>query len=103
MSPPFTVAGIGCVWFLLQRQQKRDVDTITWASTNGYTDANGNFTITFPESYVISLSASLYMLVGATDGAHTTPEKAYTATIMLSGTILTAYMVSQLSVFLSQV
>ena len=52
---------------------------------------------------MISLSASLYMLVGATDGAYTAVEKAYTATIMLAGTILTAYMVSQLSVFLSQV
>jgi hypothetical protein len=30
-------------------------------------------------------------------------EKAYTAGTMLMGTILTAYMVSQLSVFLSQI
>jgi hypothetical protein len=43
------------------------------------------------------------MLVGNTDGAFTAIEKSYTATIMLCGTILTAYMVSQLSVFLSQV
>ena len=56
-------------------------------------DADGNFTITFPELYAVSLSASLYMLVGNTDGAFTAIEKSYTAATMLCGTILTAYMV----------
>ena len=94
-----------CLWFLLQRIQRKGNDGLrpTWLSENGYTDEYGNTTIVFPESYAVSLSAALYMLVGSTDGAYTAIEKSFTSLMMLTGTVLTAYMVSQLSVFLSQI
>ena len=60
---------IGCIWFLLQRVQSSGPEAKTWLSENDYTDEFGNTTITFPESYTVSFSAALYMLVGATDGA----------------------------------
>ena len=90
---------------MLQRIQPKGDDGLrpTWLSENGYTDEYGNTTIVFPESYAVSLSAALYMLVGSTDGAYTAIEKSYTSAMMLTGTVLTAYMVSQLSVFLSQI
>ena len=65
-----------CIWFLLQRVQTQRPSHKTWLTENDYTDEFGNTTVHFPESYAVSFSAALFMLVGSTDGAYTAPEKA---------------------------
>jgi hypothetical protein len=99
---------IGCLWWLLQDSQDKvaaahQFEGGSWLIINGYVLPDGTLQIDFPETYLLSFSAALYMLVGNTDGAVTTAEKVYAATMMIVGTFVTACMVSQLGVFLAQI
>eukprot|EP00966_Prymnesium_polylepis_P297727 6878895-Prymnesium_polylepis.1 len=79
---------IGCLWWLLQDSQDKvaaahQFEGGSWLIINGYVLPDGTLQIDFPETYLLSFSAALYMLVGNTDGAVTTAEKVYAATMMI--------------------
>ena len=75
---------IACLWWTLQDSQADELSPTdsffakgSWLIITDYAKADGSSRLEFPESYICSLSAALYMLVGNTDGAVTTAEKSF--------------------------
>ncbi|KAL1511127.1 hypothetical protein AB1Y20_005947 [Prymnesium parvum] len=73
---------------------------LTWLHINRFVDEYNNLMVDSP--YLVATAASWNLLVGNTNNPmQTETERVYAAAVMLLGTVLTAYMVAQISVLMT--
>mmetsp|Transcript_26892 Transcript_26892/g.78628 ORF Transcript_26892/g.78628 Transcript_26892/m.78628 type:complete len:1208 (-) Transcript_26892:109-3732(-) len=90
------VSAVGMnVWMYIPSGQK-----ITWMHVNRYLNEYGELAVSSP--YLVATAAAWNMLVGNTNQPmQTETERVFAAAMMLLGTVVTAYMVAQISVLMT--
>lgn len=80
----------------------------SWLISNGFAEPptmgdSGRVTLPLHYAYAVSVSSAFYFLAGSIDGAMlTVGERGFAAGMMMVGSVLTAFMVSQLSMLMQQ-